>query len=237
MSEPELERKLIVTTNQDGLNQADFMNDADAKIKAQVDNSTIVPGIDPTVSSTQAKAADLRTKFNLRTSLLAQVHQVTGQINDVERELKSDFVEWATQIQKAVAGDVNKVKLLKFGIKGVYDGQSESPISFTNSHLVIVNVFNSGHLIHTIEAVNNLSLTSKLPFDVDHIDLYETDNEANITDLKKMIYLGVMKRSKFINHFNASELNKDFWYVAVYVPKAGVEGGPELSGGVRAKVI
>jgi hypothetical protein len=126
---------------------------------------------------------------------------------------------WAGQIQNAEDITIGRVQELFYHVRNVDDGHSPSPISITNSLPLIQRVDHDLPLQHTIFVCNDTDINLVLPTDADQLDLYQTFDFVNVTDPRKMSYLGKIKHGKYTNKFEQADLNKDVWYVAVYVPK------------------
>ena len=232
-----LVRKFILTANLSGLSEDDFMKNVKGKLKAQVDNPTIVTGLSPTSTVVDGKVTAMDALFEERTSLLAELRQNTKDIRSGMTELNDIMVDqWMPQILKAISGNEGKARLLGYGVKGTNEAPSD-PVTVNNSHLVIVNVDISVHLQHTIEVINNVTKNTKLPIDADHIDVYMLiGGETAPVDIKKMQYLGVAKRGKIKNTFLPDQLGLSVWYIAVYVSKKTMQAC-ELSSAQKAPIL
>lgn len=237
MTKKKLVKKTQVTAKQEGLNRADLLLDAKKKNKAQDDYPLISPGLDPSLADTKTLVGVIETDILAQGSLQAQLLAKTEKINTGCDLLKDTYVKWSHQIEKIPGITVENIKQLVFGVKGVYDGHAESPITVLNSHALIINAINAGSLTITLEVVNNVSLTSQLPVGALYVDLYQTFVEANCTDPKKMSYLGRVPNGKFTTHYSADDLNKKVYFIAVYVIKSGVDGESELSPKMQATVV
>jgi hypothetical protein len=231
----EFNKKVIVTANMWNLKDKDFMQEAKDKTKAQVNNPTFVPGINPAAIDVETKISANDVILGKRDAAQALAQSLTADFNKGRRELNDIMVSWAAQIQDAVGGDIAKIKALKFGVKNE-EGEHTPEISITNSKPVISSIDLNLSMHHTVHFVNSLSETNMLPADVDCIEVYETSDESFVGNLLKMSHLGKAKRGKFVNHFTIDEEGKTVWYVAVYVPRKGDFQGA-VSVGMKAKVV
>ena len=101
---------------------------------------------------------------------------------------------------------------------------------------LIKPIGNYTHLEQEINVINSKSNKVAVPWDVKHTNLYQFFGADAPTSVKQCSYLGIMKRGKFINHFDADELDQDVWYLAEYIPKDdGVP--PKVSEAVKSHVI
>jgi len=237
MSGKNLKKKMIVTANQERLNEAQLLQDSQDKINAQTENPTIVPDLDPPATAVQTTLTAVRNNINKRSSLQQQLKENTNVINKDLSKIKDIFVDkWAKQIQNVIGDDVGKAKLLKFGVKGIYDGHAAPEINVTNSHALIHNIDLNSHLVHQLFIINSMTKKIGLTQDAKQIDVYMSIGAEEPADVKKMTYLGVAKRGKFTNHFTADQVGQPVWYYVVYVPrKAGVI--PECAAKVKAMIV
>ncbi|MEI6123617.1 MAG: hypothetical protein WCQ95_08315 [Bacteroidota bacterium] len=130
---------------------------------------------------------------------------------------------WLSVIQTEFDGDLGKAKAYGFGVRGQFDGHSESSVSLTNSYPAIVNIKTDIHLHLTIEMKNNENPALISPHDAKGIDvfLYESDEEPKGDVLKTAQYCGRAKRGKFTYTFTEQQVGKTVWLMATYVPKKG----------------
>ncbi len=237
MSKKKLKKKLVVTTNQKGMTESELVQDSVDKIKAMGDNNTIVPTPDPTILVMGGKAEDIQKNIIKRDLLKQELKDVTVQISSGLSDIKSKFVDkWAKQIQDAVGDDEGKVKLLKFGIKGIDDGHAEPPINVYNSRPVILKIDVGTHLQHTLEIVNSETKKISLPYKAKHTDVYAFLGDEQPSDIKKMQYLGIAQKGKFTHYLEAAELGKTIWYIVVYVDKKSIKP-QQLSVAEKATVV
>jgi hypothetical protein len=233
----EFNKKVIVVAKVWNLGDKEFLLDAAGKGQALIDHALYVPNLSPTAASLMTKVGDNTTIMQKRDALLADAKALTTTLNKGRNEINNIIVsKWPSQIQDAVAGDIAKIQELHYDVKNLESQPEVPPVSVTNSIPVIDRVDYNLPLHHTIYISNSVDLSNLVPDDVDYADVYETFDEANTKDLKRMSHLGKAKRGKFVNHFGPEDENKDVWYVVVYVPKK--EGViPALSVAFKAKVV
>jgi hypothetical protein len=237
MTSKKLKKKLVVTSLQYGLSESDLITDSNEKTKAMAEYPAIVTTPDPTPAVMLTKIDNVQTNVLKRDLLLQEVKDVTVQINTGLDEIKSIFVDkWAKQIQDAVGEDTGKVKLLKFGIKGIDDGHATPAITVFNSHPVIHSINNSTHLQHLLDIVNSETKKTPLPFGAKHLDVYAFIGDEEPTDIKKMQYLGVAKKGKYTNHLDAAQIGESVWYIAVYIDKKALEP-QQLSAALKSTIV
>jgi hypothetical protein len=215
-----LDHKIVVTALLDGLTEDEFLHQVLKLIKAQQDNSAIVPALSPTASAEATKAATLKGYFDVRDSLKAQQKRNTKKINNMIKEIKKDVISnWCPQVQTAVEGDTDKVKLLGMAIKGKDDQKPEPNITVCNSKPSIENISLDNLLEHDIFIRNNKSGKIGLPFGAKRADIYISYGEAMPQDIRRMFYLGSPYKGKFTNTFSTEQTGMKVWYIVVYVPK------------------
>jgi len=192
------EYKLIVTALLDGLTETEFYDRMLVLIKAQIDHDTIVPDLSPTASAEGTKATTLKGYFDLRASLKAQQKSNTSSIRKLIKDMKNDVTSgWCPQVQEAVQGDGDKVKLLALGIKGEDDQESEPEYTVSNSKPTIEDISMKNSLEHTLLIRNNMSGKIGLPYGAKRADVYISYGEGMPVDIKKMTWLGEASRGKF----------------------------------------
>jgi hypothetical protein len=225
MTKKKLEKKLIVTTDFDGLNEADLAQSFTDKATAAQNNPTIAPGLIPTPPAVLTQIGARQSLILQRGLLQAAQKNNTEQIHHADETLKDIFTsKWAPIIQASIGSDVSKAKMLYFGIKGIDDGHA--PISIetvATSHPNISRIDINIHLQHTLNILNSITGHAKLPDDAKQIDIFEQVGGTPPVDIKLMTYVGIAKRGKFINHFDATELGKTVYYMVVYIDKKTLE--------------
>jgi hypothetical protein len=221
MTQKKLNKKLVVVTNQSGLTESEMVQDSIDKVKAQEEFPTIVPGITPTAIEVQIIITDTQKNINDRNLLLEEARAKTEVINNDIEKLKNIFVDkWAKQIQGTAGIDVAKVKQLKFGVKGIYDGQAEPSVTFANSNPFITEVNASRHLVHTLTIFNNVTGNIALPEDVMGTDVFMFIGKDEPADFRKScIYLGRAKKGKITHKFSEDQMGSMVWYYVIYVPR------------------
>jgi hypothetical protein len=237
MTEKKLNKKLIVTSNQFGLSESDKIQDSKDKADAMEEFPTIVPGINPTPASVKSTLSGIDTNVSKRKLLLEEAQGITGLINADLEKVSNIFVDkWCKQIQDASGIDANKVKQLKFGVKGIYDGQSAPVVTVENSHPQLNDLVEVSHLKHTVKMVNSTTKEVAAPDDAEGTDLYMVFGETPPADYHDWKYLGRVKSGKYIVNFTDADVGKTVWYFAIYVPKKA-NAIPETAGKVRSQVV
>jgi len=230
-----LEKKLILTALLVGLKYSNFRKRIIAILKGQEDAP--IAGLTPTPASVQTDLDDLDDIVANGEALKLQQIANTEAYNAKTKKIRNEITdEWMPKVQTACAGDVEKAKGWGFGVKDVYNGHSQSPVSVTNSYPLVTDIDYNNHLQQTIYLVNNTTEDVNIPDDAESLQAYETFDQANTTDVKKMMHLGRVKHGKITNHFHSEELGKEVWYVFVYVPK-DENVSPILSTPVKATII
>lgn len=237
MTEKKLNKKLVVVTNQKGLTESEKIQDSKEKVDAQIEFSTYVPGITPTPASVQSTLDGIDDNVLKRAHALEQAMGYTGLINADIEKVQNIFVDqWCKQIQSAPGIDVNKVKQLKFGIKGIYDGQSVPSVTVENSYVQLDDYVVATHLKHQLNMANSTTKKTSAPEDADGIDVYMFFGENAPADYREMKYLGRAKNGKITVNFTDGDVGKTVWYFAIYIPKK--DGVVALQGAkISAKVI
>ncbi|MCX6706215.1 MAG: hypothetical protein NTV24_03900 [Candidatus Woesebacteria bacterium] len=238
MKKKNLDPKIEVTANLEGLTKPQFVVITGGIAQAAIDNPTVAPTtLDPTPAALKAEVQIMAALMVAAQNLVQQLRNNTELINK-SLKIINDFIVsgWVPEIQKKVTNPED-IKLLGFGIKGVFDGHSGSGVSITNSKPDISNV-EYRHLEHILTFRNNITGHIGLPYDGLRIDIYEYIGTTEPTDIKKMTYIGSASRGKFTNHFTEDQLGQKVWYIAVYVgKKSAADGSSELSVKVQATVV
>ena len=216
-----LNKKLIVTSNLKGKNRLQFVKAVNIKIKAATDNNAIVPDLDPTPVQMQAKSDNLSGLLSLHKSLQAQMKSVIEQISQAKDDITNDINSgWVPYVQKKIAGDESKAKLLGYGVKGIDNGHSDEVVGkASNSCPFISRIDVNVHLQHTVFILNTESGKKKLPDDARQVDIYVQIGGEPPIGIKSMTYLGQAYRGKFINNFETADAGKTVYYIAVYISK------------------
>lgn len=214
-------KKLIITTNFYGLSESELPIKMTGMATAALNNPWVVPGLYPAPDDVITLIQARQTLLIKRDLLLAEQKKITEQIHQADTNLKNIFTDlWANQLQQAIGGDESKAKLLGFGIKGVDSGHTSDVVGkAADSHPHITRIENNVHLQQTLHTFNSESGHNKLPADARQIDFYEQIGGTPPTDIKQMKHVGIAKRGKFINHFEAEDLGKTVYYIAVYIDK------------------
>jgi hypothetical protein len=226
----------IVTTNLDHLDDNAFMKRSNDLIKYEEDNPLVFPDLAPKPSVERILWDETNLLLEKRDIIVHQLKGMTEQIHKNSKTMKADLRAWASQAENTAGVTKEKVKTALFGIKGEDDQHGDSPVSVNNSLPVITKVVSELPLHLTVYVENDKTHQVTLPDDAANLDLYMGYSEADVKDPKKRIHLGRVRYGKFVAHFDASDLNKDVWFGAIYEPKhAGAT--PELSGSIKGKVI
>ena len=227
-------KKIIVTTNFDGLTEAELGLSFNKLQSNMAANPTIVPTISPTPAVVATKITARTDLFTKRATLQAQLKQNTADIHSADADLKNIFTDqWATQIQNTPGITINQIKLLAFGTKGVDNGHSSGSSAGTTASTdkgagsapVIIKVVQAAHLEHILHIHNNLTGKIGIPDNILRTDIYAQTGGTQPADLAALIangggYLGTAKRGKYTNLLSVSNLGKTEYYIAVYVDKS-----------------
>jgi hypothetical protein len=219
-----LEKELVLTVNFGGLTETDFVKKANGMVKAEVDNPTLVPGLNPATSIVQGKINNLVTYYTTRDTLRNQQKANTKLIWDTHDSIVNIITnQWRPEAQTALTGTASaeaNAKLLGFGTKGIDTGSSTLLVErAATSHPVIREIDENVHLQQTLHTINSASGRNKLPADAKHIEIYEQIGGVVPTSIKTMAHVGICKHGKFINHFDIADLGKIVYYIALYVDK------------------
>jgi len=232
----ELNKKFEIAAGVSDLGFSDFIAKIKAMSQAEIDNPTLVPAI-TNAATTLSLAGGMATKDGERTAHILAAKQITKELKEDRKKATSIVTDdWPPLIKAAIGEDSGKANLLDYTVKWLDGGHSSDEPSIKNSVPMLKPIENRTHLEQEINCVNSKSNKIALPFDVKHINLYEYFGKDAPTSLKDCRYLGLMKRGKFINHFDPEEMDKDVWYIAEYIPKSE-ENNPELSGAVKSHVV
>jgi hypothetical protein len=230
----ELNKKFVLVTGVSELNIDDFIHDTKGKAQAELDNPTMVPAI-TNAAATKTKIEGIETMQQKHIALINEAKQVTKDIKAARKVVtKTVTDDWPPLVKAAIGEDAGKANLLGYKVKWIDGGHAADEPSVKNSHPMFLDVDYNIPGQHGLMVINSMSNTAALPWDGDHIALFETYDIANIGDPKKMIYLGIMKKSKFLNHIPEDETHEEIIYVAFYVNK---DGSVEQSGSIKANVL
>ena len=154
--------KLIVTVKLKGLSLGRFLTKTKAMVKAQEDNPTMVPGLDPDAPTVKLKIKAIDDKNTERKVLVQKVKDLTGEIKDLITEVTNIMTsDWAPAIQKAADGDANFVKTLCFSSKG--EDKTPPVVTINNSIPTIINLTTNQSLKQEMEVINSNTKGSRLP--------------------------------------------------------------------------
>ncbi|MHB8262063.1 MAG: hypothetical protein ACYDEC_17525, partial [Bacteroidia bacterium] len=197
-------KKFILTADFHGLTLEEKLKKETDMAKAQADNPTLVPGLDPPVLSVDALIAAIMDPhtglIHQRSVLEGQVHALTVDINKKETAIKDIIVsQWMPETQTALTAtpalaataEENAVLLL-FGVKGVVTGHSGVVMArAAASHPLIKYIDVNIHLQQTLHTVNSLSGHNKLPDDAKDIEVYEQLGGTKPTSIIGMTHVGI----------------------------------------------
>ena len=232
----ELNKKFELVAGVSDLSESEFLIDTGAKAQSEIDNSTIVPGLDPDAASTKTLIGQMVGMIVERKAVIQTAKQLTKDIKEKRKQITSVVSDlWPPQIKAAIGNDAGKANLLNYKVKWLDGGHSPDEPSIKNSNPLISDIESHGHLEEKIRVINSKSGRIGLPWDVEHTNLYEYFGATAPTSTKQCRYLGVMKRGVFINHHDPLDIDKDVWYLAEYIPKNEGDSS-ELSGAVKSKV-
>ncbi len=216
-------KKLIVVSGIAGLRLTDFVLKVGGFATAATANPTIAPDLDPTPVALKLSVDALEKKIEDRVELEKQVKAKTVAINNAVEEITTDINDgWCLQIQEAVNGDVEKVKLLGFSIKGEGTGGVSTEIvgRASSSNAIISSIDSNAHMEHTIHVINSANGSVGVPPDAKSINIYmQVGGTVPPNDIDKMTYLGTIKRGKFVKEFTQDDIGKTVYYIVVYISR------------------
>ncbi|MEI6133092.1 MAG: hypothetical protein WCQ41_09770 [Bacillota bacterium] len=232
----ELNKKFELVAGLSDLGIGEFVTKSKSQAQAEIDNATLVPAI-TNATTTKTLIVGIETKEDNRIALILEAKQLTKDIKaDRKKVTKIITDDWPPLIKAAIGEDTGKANLLGYGVKWVDGGHTIDEPSIKNSVPLIKPIGNYTHLEQEINVINSKSNKVAVPWDVKHTNLYQFFGADAPTNVKQCSYLGILKRGKFINHFDAEELDQDVWYLAEYIPKDdGIP--PKLSEAVKSHVI
>lgn len=211
-----------------------------AMVKAEIDNPTYVPGLNPATAAVQSKitaVTDPSTGYIVqRHTARALEKTLTGKINDAIEAVQDIITrQWMPQAEAALKSDpdkINKAKTLGFGVKTVDTGHvdiitAKTKAAATESTPVIVAADINVHGQHTLTIHDSHTKKAKLRVDVLRIDVYGVTSDTVPAGLSDLIakgggYLGQAgKLGKFVHTYTTVAGSKQTeQYIAVYVGKA-----------------
>ena len=217
-------KKLIITSNLSGKHGARFIEKADTMVKGVVDNSTIVPAIDPATTVVEAKLVAMGALIASRTTHENTAKEITVQILAMEADIDNDITsQWVGQVQKAVKGDLAKVKLLGFGAKGIYTGKTPAKAIVGNAYdsfPAIIEIDFKVHLRHIVLTRNSANGKKATPKDARSLEIYmQIGGLTPPTETSKMSHLGSATRGNIVHTFDEADLGKIVYYIAVYIDR------------------
>ena len=238
MTKKVTEKKINLVPNFHGKSQDQKLDESQTIAQKQSDTGYVTTLV-PTADEMLHKIADVRTQKAKRLVLITETKTVTQQINtDINTITDTITHAWAAATEAVIGRNVDQAIELGYDIKGIVGGKiAKTKVLISESKLVIKEVENSGHLMHSIFIINSKTNSFILPDDADHVDIYEVvGSETAPISLKGATYLGVVKHGQFINCFPPEMINQVIWYIVVYVPKK--KGTPvELSLAVKGVVL
>ncbi len=219
-----LVKELILVSGLKGLSIGNFIARVLGLAKAATDHPLIAPDLDPVPANIKIKANAITVTIGERTALQTEVKAKTASISAAKSELTNLINNsWAPQAQLAIAGDIELAKELAWFIKGVDTG--EAPVkaivgNATNSYPSIQKIESSTHLQHTVFTRNSANGKAGVPKDAKSIEIYmQVGGLTPPVDTKGMTHLGSATRGNLVNNFDAADLGKTVYYIAVYFDK------------------
>ena len=232
----ELNKKFELVAGVSDLGISEFISKTKSQAQAEIDNATLVPAITNAVT-TKALIVGMETKEDKRIALILSAKQLTVEIKDDRKTVTKIITDdWPPLIKAAIGENAAKAKLLGYGVKWVDGEHAPEEPSIKNSVPIIKPIVNHTHLEQEINVINSKSGKIAIPWDVKHINLYEYFGKEAPTSVRQCVYLGIMKRGKFINHFASEDMDKDVWYIAEYIPRSP-EDTAEVSEAMKSHVI
>jgi len=239
MTQKKLEKAFILTADFPKT-EAKKLEKEIAMVKAEVDNPTYVPGINPTIATVQPLITainDPNTGLIVqRNTARATVKTITGKINKAIGDIQNIITrQWMPEAESALKNDpdkLTKAKTLGFGVKTQDSGHvdvvtAKTKAAATESTPVIVAADINVHGQHTLTIHDSVLKKAKLRVDVLRIDVYGVTSDTVPAGLSDLIakgggYLGQAgKYGKFVHTYTPVAGTKQTeQYIAVYVSKA-----------------
>jgi len=226
MTQRRLIKKLIVTSNLQGLSAGRFLQRTKGISNAMAANILLVTNILPLPATVITKIEALEMLHEDGVQMQIAQKENTQLIESKTNEILDIITsQWAPQVQTAADGDIAKVKLLGFSVKGdnssniaMLTGRAEE------SHPIINNIDTNTHQQHTLGIINSITGTRKLPADAKHTNVYmQVGGLTPPADYKKMEYVGIAQKGKFVTDFDNADIGKTVYYVAVYIDKISLK--------------
>ena len=226
MTQRRLIKKLIVTSNLQGLSAGRFVQRTKGIATAMTTNASLVNPILPLPATVTTMIEALETLhedgIQMQIAQKENTQLVEAKTNEILDIITS---QWAPHVQIAADGDIAMVKLLGFSVKGdnssniaMLTGRAE------DSHPIINNIDTNTHQQHTLGIINSITGTRKLPADAKHTNVYmQVGGLTAPTDYKKMEYAGIAQKGKFVTDFENADIGKTVYYVAVYIDKISLK--------------
>ena len=236
MSKKKLVKELIATTNQDGLNEKDLIQDSDDKINVHILDPTIAPLIVPAPGAMQTKMTGIKTKVTNRNYHQQMAKQLTGEVETELDDVKRIFArQWATHLESLAGMTVEKLKLCKFGAKGAYNAHPGTEVSVTDSKPVIKALDDSRHLEITIEIINSKTNSVALPPDAKNCQVWMAVGAEFPVDYHKADFQANANYGKCTIHVPPEMLGQDVCFACIYEPKKK-GASVELSNSIKGRV-
>jgi len=184
---------------------------------AHAANAGYVPNLNPATTVVDDKLDVIKGLYASRDLKIAEVQGISEDILAKEAEVTNIVQDkWLGQTQNAIAGDMQKAKTLGYDIKGEQAQRDKESATYIATSKPLIAEITFGSLTHNIEIINSESKDYILPIDASTLELYEYIGETCPTSIKKMTYLGPVKKGKYTSIFEEDDLGKTVWYIAVY---------------------
>ena len=216
-----LNKMFILTSNISKLSKGLFATTARGFVTAFTTLSTYVPNLTPTVADADIEVSKLEALHVEKGEIKKAGKANTANIKKQEKVIKKIITyEWMSQTQDAIDGDESKAKDLGYGIKGVDNGTSTSTIGkAAKSHAIASTIETDVSSQHTVNVVNNETLSTVIPDGIECLNIYEQIGGISPVSTDSMELLGIVKNGKYINSFQVADKGKTVYYVFCYVEK------------------
>ena len=216
-----LNKMFILTSNLGKLVSSAFATKAKGYVTAMGSHPTYVPDLKPTVEEAEIEVTKLETLHTTKGEIAKAGKANTADIKAQVKKVKKIITyEWMSQAQEALNGDESKAKDLGYGIRGIDNGTSLPTIGKAkSSYAIVTKIETEVGLQHTIQIVNNETMSTVLPDGVESLNIYEQIGGVSPISTDGMEMLGIVKNGRFINSFDVADIGKMAFYILCYTDK------------------
>ena len=214
-----LNKDVIVVADLSGLSMKDKTERIGVLAQAMIDNPEIVPTISPSGVVVSASVEDINAKILLHKSMTEVLSAFTFEINGDLKKISDTIIKgWVPQVDKACAGDIEKIYKLCFGVKNTKSKiTTKTKGKVTNSYPIITSVDGKIHLVHRLHIINSATQSTAKPIDALQVCVYGQIGGVEPTDVNKMLNWGIVERGNFEYTFDPADADKAVYYMAGYI--------------------